>query len=146
MMTVLHAAANYNPHEKDAVIPSDAAIVSITGGKIRGSLQDGIYQYLGVPYAKARERFVKAGPVTPWKNVKDATHYGAISPQYLFGTANPIMDVPVSNSCQNLNIWTNTLDRTAKKPIISRMRRYGKKIRRSTGFYGFLYVYGLVFR
>lgn len=117
-MAVLHAAANYNPHEKDAVIPSDASIVSVTGGIIRGSLQNGIYQYLGVPYAKARERFVRADPVTPWKRVMDATCYGAISPQYLFGTAKPVTDVPVSNNCQNLNIWTKTLDVAAKKPVM----------------------------
>ena len=45
----------------------------------------------------------------------DATCYGAISPQYLFGTAKPVTDVPVSNNCQNLNIWTKTLDVAAKK-------------------------------
>ena len=32
-MAVLHAAANYNPHEKDAVIPSDASIVSVRAEK-----------------------------------------------------------------------------------------------------------------
>ena len=117
-MAVLHAAANYNPHLKDAVVASDASIVQVTGGRIRGSVQNGIYQYLGVPYAEARERFVKAGPVTPWKGVKDATQYGAISPQYLFGTEKPISDVPVSNNCQNLNIWTSTLDAGAKKPVM----------------------------
>lgn len=117
-MAVLHAAANYNPHLKDAVVASDASIVQVDGGRIRGSIQDGIYQYLGVPYAEARERFVKAGPVTPWKGVKDATQYGAISPQYLFGTEKPISDVPVSNNCQNLNIWTSTLDAGAKKPVM----------------------------
>lgn len=114
-MSVLHTAAAYNPHSQDAVTASDASIVDVTGGKIRGSVHNGIYQYLGVPYAEAAKRFVKASPVTSWKGVKDVTSYGAISPQYLFGTDRPITDVPVSNNCQNLNIWTSTLDPEAKK-------------------------------
>lgn len=117
-MQVLHNASRYNPHLNDAVAPADASVVEITGGRIRGSIHDGVYQYLGVPYAEAGERFVKAGPVTPWKAVKDATTYGPISPQYLFGTDRPITDVTVSNNCQNLNIWTNTLEENAKKPVM----------------------------
>jgi para-nitrobenzyl esterase len=117
-MSVLHTASGYNPHLQDAVTASDTSIVEVTGGKIRGSVHNGIYQYLGVPYAEAAKRFVKAGPVSPWKGVKDATSYGAISPQYLFGTDRPITDVPVSNNCQNLNIWTSALDSEAKKPVM----------------------------
>jgi para-nitrobenzyl esterase len=117
-MQVLHSASRYNPHLNDTAAPADASVVEITGGRIRGSIHDGVYQYLGVPYAEAGERFVKAGPVTPWKTVKDATAYGPVCPQYLFGTDRPVTDVPVSNNCQNLNIWTDTLDENAKKPVM----------------------------
>lgn len=117
-MDVLNRASDYNPHANDPVIPSNDTIVNVPGGEIRGSIQNGIFQYLGVPYAEARERFVKAGPVTPWKGVRDATKYGPINPQYLFGTDKPITDVPVSNNDQNLNIWTPTLNRDAKKPVV----------------------------
>ena len=36
----------------------DKAIVETEKGDIRGSMENGIYQYLGVPYAQAEERFV----------------------------------------------------------------------------------------
>ena len=117
-MHVLWEQSSYNPHLKDIIVADDASIVKIAGGKIRGSMQNGIYQYLGVPYAEAKERFVKAESVKPWKGVKDTTKYGPISPQYLFGTATPITDVPTSNSNQNLNIWTASLNKNAKKPVM----------------------------
>lgn len=117
-MHLLWQQSSYNPHLNDIVVAADASIVKVTGGKIRGSMQNGIYQYLGVPYAQAKERFVKAEPVTPWKGVRDATHYGPIAPQYLFGTNKPITDVPTSNNNQNLNIWTASLDKNAKKPVM----------------------------
>lgn len=117
-MQVLWQASSYNPHLQDAVVPADSSIVKVDGGRIRGSVHDGVYQYLGVPYAEAKKRFVKAGPVTPWRGVKDTTAYGPIAPQYLFGSTQPITDVPVSNNNQNLNIWTNSLDKKAKKPVM----------------------------
>lgn len=117
-MHLLWEQSSYNPHSKDIIIANDTSIVKITGGKIRGSMQNGIYQYLGIPYAEAKERFVKASPVKSWKGIKDATQYGAIAPQYLFGTAQPITDIPTSNNNQNLNIWTSSLKNDAKKPVM----------------------------
>lgn len=108
----------YNPHLHDPVIPSDKTLVRVKGGKIRGSVQNGICQYLGIPYAEARERFVKAGTAAPWKGVRDAVQYGPVSPQYLLGILQPVTEVATSNSCQNLNIWTPTLDRNARKPVM----------------------------
>lgn len=40
--------------------PSDDAVVETENGMLRGSIEDGVYQYLGVPYARAEERFVPA--------------------------------------------------------------------------------------
>lgn len=117
-MDVLHKASSYNPHLGEAAVPSNDSIVEVATGRIRGSVHDGIYQYLGVPYAEARERFVRAGAVAPWQGVRDAVQYGPISPQLLFGTDKPISDVPSSNNCQNLNIWTSSLDPKARKPVM----------------------------
>lgn len=117
-MHVLWEQSSYNPHLQDIVAANDKSIVEIPSGKLRGSIQNGVYQYLGVPYAEAKERFVKAEPVKPWKGIKDATQYGAIAPQYLFGTAQPITNVPTSNNNQNLNIWTSSLKKNAKKPVM----------------------------
>lgn len=37
-------------------------------GEIVGSLEDGVHQYLGVPYAVAKECFTLAEEVEPWVN------------------------------------------------------------------------------
>lgn len=117
-MQVIYEQSAFNPHLKDTVKPDNASIVQVESGKIRGSVHDGIYQYLGVPYAEAKERFVKASPATPWKGVRDMTQYGPQCPQYIFGTNQEMKDVPASNNDQNLNIWTPSLNKKAKKPVM----------------------------
>lgn len=117
-MQLIYEQSAYNPHIQDAVVASDESIVQVESGKIRGSVHDGVYQYLGVPYAEAKERFVKAEKVTPWEGIRDMTTYGSQCPQYIFGTKQPLTDVPTSNNAQNLNIWTNSLDKKAKKPVM----------------------------
>lgn len=81
---------------------SDGLVVT-TAGKVQGTLNDGVYTYLGVPYAHATERFVPAQAVEPWEGVFQADTYGNISPQGAMfgmpGQAQPGTD----NNCQNLN-------------------------------------------
>ena len=55
--------------------------VKTTAGLLQGTNNDGIYTYLGVPYAEATERFVPAGEVKPWDGVRKADAYGVMSPQ-----------------------------------------------------------------
>lgn len=40
-------------------------VVQTTAGLVQGTNEDGIYRYLGIPYAEAKERFVPAEDVTP---------------------------------------------------------------------------------
>ena len=58
---------------------SDGLVVT-TAGKVQGTLNDGVYTYLGVPYAHATERFVPAQAVEPWEGVFQADTYGNIAP------------------------------------------------------------------
>ena len=41
-------------------------IVRTTAGLVQGTNENGIYRYLGVPYAQAEERFVPAEEAAPW--------------------------------------------------------------------------------
>ena len=56
--------------------PSDSAVVETAKGMIRGSEENGIYQYLGVPYAQAEERFVPAEEIQEWEGILDASEVG----------------------------------------------------------------------
>jgi para-nitrobenzyl esterase len=94
-------------------------IVETTAGLVQGTENDGIYTYLGVPYAQATERFVPAGDVEPWDGIRMADTYGPMSPQ------GAILGMPINddetgtdNNCQNLNIWTPGLADGQKRPVM----------------------------
>lgn len=63
---------------------------------MQGTDEEGIYRFLGVPYATAKERFVPAEDVEPWDGILQADAYGSMSPQ---GSSSG-----TDNNCQNLNI------------------------------------------
>ncbi|MGZ4533976.1 MAG: carboxylesterase/lipase family protein [Nocardioidaceae bacterium] len=87
------------------------AVVKTLPGELRGSVVDGVYAFLGVPYAAppfGANRFRRPRPVAPWDGVRDATRYGAAPPQVAAPEgAGSQWDTAVSGEdCLNLNIWT----------------------------------------
>lgn len=85
-------------------------IVTVSGGQVKGNINNGIYEFLGIPYAEAKEYFKEAKKVS-WDGIFDATKYGDISIQSaMFGGAGGDPGDGESNNCQNLNIWTSGLD------------------------------------
>ena len=97
-------------------------VVQKKAGKLRGFQLDSTYIFQGVEYAWA-ERFQMPQPVKPWEGVKDALSYGYVAPLLHQETPNgevlvPHRYWPMSEHCQNLNIWTQSLDPKAKKPVM----------------------------
>ena len=86
------------------------AVVSISHGKLRGSVADGVSTFLGIPYAAppfGANRLRPPQPVEAWRGVRDATRLGPEPPQ----VAPPVSVEPVwttapGEDCLNLNIWT----------------------------------------
>ncbi len=100
----------------------DYPIAETAEGKLRGFEMDGILTFQGVKYANAK-RFQAPTPVEKWEGVKPATNYGPTAPTY--GSPVPSGEVliphrfwPENEDCQYLNIWTKSLDKSAKKPVI----------------------------
>jgi para-nitrobenzyl esterase len=95
-------------------------VVKTTAGLVQGTNNDGIFTYLGVPYAEAAGRFIPAGEARPWDGVRMAADaYGAISPQ------GAILGMPINNdetgtdnNCQNLNIWTPGTGDGGNRPVM----------------------------
>lgn len=116
------AIASEEPQAGDAVKNQASAgdgIVETTGGLVQGTNLDGIYRYLGVPYAQAEERFVPAEEVEPWDGVFQADSYGAISPQgSISGVGGGGDQSGTDNNCQNLNIWTPGLQDGEQRPVM----------------------------
>ena len=100
-------------------VQATETIVQTTAGKVQGSDEDGIYRYLGVPYAEAKERFVPASDVTPWDGVRMATSYGPMSPQgTISGIGGSGEQAGTDNNDQNLNIWTPGINDGEKRPVM----------------------------
>lgn len=97
-------------------------IVQTKAGKIRGFKVDSTYTFHGIKYADA-ERFQEPKEVKPWEGVVDAHSYGFVSPLMSQETPRGELMVPhrywpMSEHCQYLNIWTQSVDENAKKPVM----------------------------
>ncbi len=94
-------------------------VVQTAAGQVQGIEQNGIYRYLGIPYAQAAERFVPAGVVESWEGVFVADSYGAMSPQgSISGIGGQGDRAGTDNNCQNLNIWTPAVNDGGKRPVM----------------------------
>ena len=100
----------------------DEPVVSTPRGRLRGVQVDDGYIFRGVKYADAA-RFAMPKPVEPWEGVKDAIMYGYACPEISTGVPGdgytvPHLFCPQHEDCQYLNIWTQSIDQTAKKPVM----------------------------
>lgn len=97
-------------------------VVSTKAGKLRGFVVDGTYTFHGIKYADAK-RFQAPSEVEPWEGIRTALAYGYVCP--LMSQDNPSNELlvphrywPQDENCQYLNVWTQTLEAGAKKPVL----------------------------
>ena len=64
----------------EIIASSETAVAQTESGKVGGFLQDGIYIYKGIPYAKA-ERFMPPQPADKWEGVRSSRMFGPTCPQ-----------------------------------------------------------------
>lgn len=113
------SAEDAPPAETDTPISTAEGVVQTTAGLVQGTDENGIYRYLGVPYAQATERFVPAEDVDPWEGVLVADTYGNMSPQgSISGLGGNGDQTGTDNNCQNLNIWTPGINDGEKRPVM----------------------------
>ena len=98
------------------------AEVKTRAGWLRGIISDDTYVFRGVQYAEA-ERFHMPQPVKPWDGVREAIVFGFACPEIFTPVPHDQFTVPhyftvQSEDCQYLNIWTNSLDTSARKPVM----------------------------
>jgi para-nitrobenzyl esterase len=101
----------------------DPPVVQVQGGKLRGFRDGKTTVFLGIPYAEA-ERFELPKPVTLWEGVKSAQVWGPVCP--IVNMTAPGIDElvfphrywPENEHCQVLNVWTQDLSGSARKPVM----------------------------
>lgn len=96
-------------------------VLETTSGKLKGYFYDGEYIFKGIPYAYA-ERFQMPKEVI-WQEIKNTTSYGMVCPLLMQDTPNGELMVPhrywpQDEHCQNLNIWTKSLEEKTKAPVL----------------------------
>src|SRR5690349_8163983 len=92
--------------------------VKTVSGVVRGTLEEDVVVFKGIPYAAppvGEFRWRPPQPVVPWKDVRDASKYCADCPQRLW----PGSTAKTSEDCLFLNLWTPaTTTKKSKLPVM----------------------------
>ena len=108
-----------------AEVAASLPIVRVAQGEVRGVQQTGVTAFLGVPYAAApvaANRWRDPQPLSAWQRPLMADHYGHSCYQSQFSvppwTHEYVDQESISEDCLYLNIWTPTVSRAARMPVL----------------------------
>ncbi len=93
--------------------------IRIEQGLVSGTQQNGVYQFLGMPYAAppvGERRWQPPAPPASWAGVRDATVFGNAAIQTRYTGFDP--GAKQSEDCLYLNVWSTTLDPDARQPVM----------------------------
>lgn len=89
-------------------------IVKTTSGDISGTIDDSIYIFKGIPYAKA-ERFMPPQEPDAWEGVRECTKFSKIAMQLNSWSPDSVMD---EKTLFTLNVWTQGVNDGKKRPVM----------------------------
>lgn len=107
----------------DSRTPTMPQLVETDKGVLMGTVTNGTYIFKGIPYATA-ERFMQPVEIEPWQGIHTAMNYGETCPNgqttvSVSDYSDPSgTDNQPNEFCQYLNVWTQSVDPEAKKPVI----------------------------
>lgn len=97
-----------------AVNPNQKPVVKTTAGDISGIVDDGIYTFKGIPYAKA-ERFMPPQEPDAWKGVRECINFSKIAMQINSWSPDSVMD---EKKLFTVNVWTQGVKDGKKRPVM----------------------------
>ena len=111
--------------KQEIIADSQYCTIQIQSGKVCGYIDNGVYIYKGIPYAKA-ERFMPPKAPDKWEGIRSSRAYGPTAPQgkrmgwysdeqaFAFNWDDGYAD----ENCLRVNIWTNGINDNKKRPVM----------------------------
>ena len=99
--------------------PADPTIAVVDTGQLKPLQAKGVLAYKGIPFATPPIGALRwKAPAAPakWDGVRDASHYGDICMQKMPNPDNGIGQLPASEDCLTLNVFTQEL--SDKRPVM----------------------------
>lgn len=89
-------------------------VVETTAGAVSGSMNDSVYAFLGIPYAKA-DRFMPPQDPDAWEGVRECTEFGPVARQIV-----PWYPDSVQNEKElfSVNVWTQGVNDGKQRPVL----------------------------
>lgn len=89
-------------------------VVKTTSGFISGSIDDGIFTFKGIPYAKA-ERFMPPQDPDTWDGIRECKDFGPVARQIVPWYPDSIQN---ENKLFSVNVWTRGIMDGKKRPVM----------------------------
>jgi para-nitrobenzyl esterase len=114
------------PGSHPMIANSETALTTTESGDVIGYLHKGVYNFKGIPYAKA-ERFMPPASPDPWEGVRSSRSYGPVCP---IDVASMILWDELEfaqqhnfwfmkeEDCLNLNVWSPGIKDGKKRPVM----------------------------
>jgi para-nitrobenzyl esterase len=111
-------------HDTPLKTGKEFAVVETNSGKVRGYTQGDTYIFKGIPYAQS-ERFMPPEKPEPWEGVRSSMTYGPVCPIPPTTQVNDETEFLFQHNwgyhnedCQNLNVWTQSINDNAQRPVM----------------------------
>lgn len=125
-LPVFAAGKQNTPAVPTPIVATDSrGVVTTTAGQVAGYVENDIYIYKGIPYARA-ERFMPPTAPAPWQGIRSSRAYGPTCPQakrmgwysdesaFAFNWDDGFPD----EDCLRVNIWTPGVGDGKKRPVM----------------------------
>ncbi len=100
---------------------ADDLIATVDTGTLKPLQAKGVLAFKGIPYAVPPVGALRWKPpmaAAKWEGVRDATRYGDICMQIMPNPDNGIGQLPASEDCLTLNVFTQDLAHNGKRPVM----------------------------